>query len=496
MFQSPTSDSKQPGDPTHTRPPPKNSRGARPHSGIAPASPANRAAILQRSLGNQAALRLLDPRGRNPPAALQAKLVVGPANDPLEQEADRVAEQVMRMAGPGPAVSGAPPQISRKCAACEEEAKALQAKPAGNFGTGSGEAPALVHEVLRSPGQPLDAGTRAFFEPRLGVDFSRVRLHTDAKAAESARMLNARAYTLGHDVVLGTGEYAPHSNQGKALLAHEFAHVIQQTSTGDAIRRRVPATAQEGGVVRRQTGLAEELGISPDNLRDSELDAEEAPAAPAREEADSGPAIQRALNGGDGVIRRTLADTQRLCPPYAGYSAPVPLESYNCSGLAHRTYANMGLSVTANALSAGSPVGCGDPCAEGKVKHWLWVYDLGAVDSTGQPLETPHQDFHTVAGVSGPGGVDPTDVFSKNGKRPIYGPGTGPGFRPPARERAKINHPAETPISDRAGNPVFIARANYREGCFCLNCPSRNLPFQGPPPAPPPPPSAVLDTGG
>ena len=120
--------------------------------------------------GNQALLR-----------RLQAKLKVGSVDDPLEHEADRVADQVMRMPAPGAALTSAPPQVSRKCAACEEhlsrkcaaceEEEKLQKKEAGPQAA-VGEAPASVHEALRSPGQPLDAATRAYFEPRFGRDFS------------------------------------------------------------------------------------------------------------------------------------------------------------------------------------------------------------------------------------------------------------------------------------------------------------------------------------
>ncbi len=85
-----------------------------------------------------------------------------------------------------------------------------------------------VHEVLRSPGQPLDATTRAFMEPHFGHDFSGVRVHTDVKAAESARAVNALAYTVGSDVVFGNGHYVPQSNEGRRLMAHELTHVVQQ----------------------------------------------------------------------------------------------------------------------------------------------------------------------------------------------------------------------------------------------------------------------------
>jgi hypothetical protein len=91
------------------------------------------------------------------------------------------------------------------------------------------EVPPIVHEVLRSPGLPLDAPTRAFMEPRFGHDFSGVRVHTDKRATESARAVNALAYTVGSDLVFEQGYYAPHTAQGRRLLAHELTHTIQQS---------------------------------------------------------------------------------------------------------------------------------------------------------------------------------------------------------------------------------------------------------------------------
>jgi hypothetical protein len=91
-------------------------------------------------------------------------------------------------------------------------------------------APPIVHDVLSSSGRPLDAATRAFMEPRFGRDFSRVRIHTDAKAAESAQAVNALAYTVGSDIVFSSRQYAPATTTGKKLLAHELTHVAQQSS--------------------------------------------------------------------------------------------------------------------------------------------------------------------------------------------------------------------------------------------------------------------------
>ena len=91
-------------------------------------------------------------------------------------------------------------------------------------------APPIVQEVLRSTGQPLDTATRVSMESRFGHDFNQVRVHTDAKAAESARAVNARAYTVGHHIAFAKGRYAPHMTAGKKLLAHELSHTIQQSS--------------------------------------------------------------------------------------------------------------------------------------------------------------------------------------------------------------------------------------------------------------------------
>jgi hypothetical protein len=161
---------------------------------------------------------------------IQAKLTINQPGDEYEQEADRVADQVMRMELPEAA--GRPRDLhrqdsllQRKCAECEEEEKQLQRKEAP---AGTEVAPPIVDDVLRSPGQPLDAATRAFFEPRFGHDSSQVRVHTDAKAAESARAVNALAYTVGRDVVFGAGQYAAGATTGQQLIAHELTHTVQQ----------------------------------------------------------------------------------------------------------------------------------------------------------------------------------------------------------------------------------------------------------------------------
>ena len=181
--------------------------------------------------------------GQRPPAAdpakqplIMPKLMVGAVDDPAEIEADQVAEQVMRMQLPnhaldeGMALPVRPPHIARKPATDTPFAH---------------DASLVVEPVLRSGGQPLDAETLAFMEPRFGRDFSTVRLHTNDIAAESARRLNARAYTVGRDIVFGTGEYNAQSTSNNKLLAHELTHVMQQTNLFESAIRRDPKISRE-----------------------------------------------------------------------------------------------------------------------------------------------------------------------------------------------------------------------------------------------------------
>jgi hypothetical protein len=169
-------------------------------------------------------------------AKMQTKLAISQPGDAFEQEADRVAEQVMRMpeaiVQSQPLISREETGIQRKCPKCKEgdkevfQAKAITGQASG---TPSGlNVPPIVHEVLRSPGQQLDAATRTFMEPRFGHNLQNVRVHSDAKAGESAQAVNALAYTVGKDIVFGAGRYAPGTEKGQRLLAHELVHTIQQ----------------------------------------------------------------------------------------------------------------------------------------------------------------------------------------------------------------------------------------------------------------------------
>ena len=168
-------------------------------------------------------------------AMLQTKLKIGEPGDKYEQEADRVADQVMRM--PEAVIQrqvqsekmGEGKAISNQVASLDREQKSAEVSP-------------IVHEVLNAPGQLLDPKTRTFMESRFGRDFRQVRVHTDAKAAESARTVRALAYTVKQDIVFGAGQYTPESSLGKKLIAHELTHVVQQQNSSFDSNRisRVP----------------------------------------------------------------------------------------------------------------------------------------------------------------------------------------------------------------------------------------------------------------
>lgn len=168
----------------------------------------------------------------------QPKLTVNEPGDSYEQEADAMADHVMRMSDIPhnentffkPSVS----HVQRKCQHCEEEEKMLHRKEStGDEVQGSNDLDSYISS-LSSKGQPLPETSRKFFEPRFGKDFSNVRLHNDSVAAKSAQSINALAYTTGNNIVFNNGQYSPDSDSGKRLMAHELTHVVQNNSVDNS----------------------------------------------------------------------------------------------------------------------------------------------------------------------------------------------------------------------------------------------------------------------
>ncbi|MCW3090729.1 MAG: hypothetical protein JWP81_1798 [Ferruginibacter sp.] len=177
----------------------------------------------------------------NPILPMQCKLSIGAANDPLEQEADAMADKIMRMPETVPVNSFGDEgkSIQRKCAHCEEEEDELQRKPlAGSItpfiqaksndgGTASENITRQINET-RGGGSPMDGSTQTFMATRFGTDFSDVKIHTGEYAVQMNREINAQAFTVGKDIYFNSGKYRPDSENGKHLLAHELTHTVQQ----------------------------------------------------------------------------------------------------------------------------------------------------------------------------------------------------------------------------------------------------------------------------
>ncbi len=193
----------------------------------------------------------LQPETVAPTAAantvVQCTLTVGAANDPLEQEADAVADRVMRMpvSSSRSINTGDVPSIRRKCAHCEEEQaqrKPLAADIQRKGSEGGMIAPDAVTNQInrtRGSGSNMDTSTQSFMESRFGTDFSGVNIHTGDTAVQMSRDLNARAFTVGNDIYFNQGEYNPGSDSGRHLLAHELTHTVQQGSAQSKIQRMI-----------------------------------------------------------------------------------------------------------------------------------------------------------------------------------------------------------------------------------------------------------------
>ncbi len=222
------------------------SRGREPAMGQAALHPVLQ---LQQQVGNQAVLELLRA------GVIRAKLSVSQPNDPEEQEADSVADRIMRSA------AGAAVAAHCTCAAGGEMCEECQQQQAGTVArkaTAAGISATphkAIEQVLRSPGRPLDLATRAFFEPRFGRDFSNVLVHTGEEAHRAAAGIRAHAFTLGQEIYFASGQYSPESDAGRNLLAHELTHTIQQQPAesvlGAAAAHEKPIAQSSPGTLQR-----------------------------------------------------------------------------------------------------------------------------------------------------------------------------------------------------------------------------------------------------
>lgn len=199
---------------------------------------------MRLGFGEVPSARAVSPPSAPLPLPLQARLEVGSVADPLETEADAAMDRVMRTPAPAFAVDMHTSTVAdeahqRMCKKCDEDNK-LHRRAEG-APVGGTAAPPIVHDVLQSPGTALDERVRAFMGPRFGHDFGQVQVHADARAAQSAEAVGARAYTVGQHIVFGPTAYAPGSADGRRLIAHELSHVVQQRHARAARLQRQPA---------------------------------------------------------------------------------------------------------------------------------------------------------------------------------------------------------------------------------------------------------------
>lgn len=334
---------------------------------------------------------------------VQAKLKIGAPNDPYEQEADRVAHHVMRVADSevaGEATSQVPMEtaalsIQRMCSECAEEEESLQRKPIQDATnslqispvkqpvtaqfpcynqTANIQRKAMKQEEeeplekqlgadltptitldgeagiqsLRGGGQPMSESERAFFEPRFGHDFSKVRIHSAARAVAFAQEAGAKAFTVGSDVVFGAGQYSPGTREGRRLMAHELTHVVQQ-QTETAPRSdsmRAPPIQRE-----RRTPLISSTGQpSPPSIAINEIaHTHFISRSPLEEEecytnkpkdgwgnlSDAAQRLPDVFNPNSGVFRNKAAAQYKIAfkdQSQPLYSDVIPFHSGNASG--------------------------------------------------------------------------------------------------------------------------------------------------------------------
>ena len=317
---------QQPDRDTQSEKPRQTSK--RSHTQERPNGRSHAVETLQRSVGNQAVQSLADSGGfsqdgvspenslratrstggaterqeerANPPAIrrtsgkpqFQPSLEVGSPADPFEREAERIARAVVRSSRSEPKVTqqdeSSTGRIQRMCARCRDRFQQgkplncdaceteLQRKASTSGQQAVDESTERQIQSVRVGGTPIPDDTRSYFESEIGYDFGDVRVHTGRRADDAARSVNARAFTIGQDVVFRSGEYRPHTTGGKRLLAHELTHVVQQGAATERVGRE-PSRLHEprsrtgqgtGEVLARKLFVEEPMEAIPDPTGD------------------------------------------------------------------------------------------------------------------------------------------------------------------------------------------------------------------------------------
>lgn len=278
------------------------------------------------------------PVNANAHAEIQPKLTIGTPGDIYEQEADRAAEQVTRM--PEPTVGSSEQQegsslikdqfVHRKPAVGVSVSSSRESDPQAQYG---------------SSDQALTVQDRSFFEPRFGHDFNQVRIHADARSSEMADTLNAEAFTVDRDIYFGAGKLRPGTRESDRLLAHELAHVVQQSHTGPTLQPKLKITGKANDVSRTIALLNAGLGgfnyVSVDKSGEIKIDSNRGaitgsiPGKNAQQEALAN-RLWTITNDPKDVIMTVSAGSKTLVGSYATGDFDISdVEAIGVNGLIH-----------------------------------------------------------------------------------------------------------------------------------------------------------------
>ncbi|HEX3035145.1 MAG TPA: DUF4157 domain-containing protein [Thermodesulfobacteriota bacterium] len=441
-------------------------------------SPVEQIFFLQRTVGNQSVERLLKS------GVIRAKLTIGQPGDIYEQEADKVAEQVMRMPEPNVSnkevVSGQTqlPYIQRVCTECEEELQrqpideeekeeVLHMQPVEEEGEvlqtkkASDQSFEITSELEsgiygnRGKGQPLRESSRSFFEPRFGYDFSHVRVHTGSESDSLSRSLNARAFTTGRDIFFREGEYNPGSSDSRELLAHELTHVVQQTGRNTSLQRQQVPDADwrytpPATVTRSIVEIQAIVGTTPDGIYGPNT----------RDYVKKYQTKLKNVGFYNDIIDGKWGDNTETAHIAFAIAPNIERRRYNCAGFAFKDYQFHPLPATKAIYSTMTQLSnCSDPCKPYQHKFWFWEFKWQGIEPNGRRTHI-QPDFHTVGGQTNSKGEGPYQVMSKNGERPVEGP------QPPLNWEPKSG----TPTDQITGQPIWGAYKHVFDiklKCFC-----------------------------
>jgi hypothetical protein len=313
------------------------------------------------------------------------------------------------------------PQAKLQRAEEEEEAQAKGA-------TKSSVKPAMETSLKskKGGGSKMDSKTKSEMETGFGADFSGVSIHTDSKAQEMSDEIGAQAFTYGNDVYFNQGKYNPQSQEGKHLLAHELTHTIQQgkskADTTQNVQRKDTGWryTPPKSVGRSIQEIQATVGATPDGVY--------------------GPGTKAAVDSYQKVLKSKGFYSDTVDGKWGknteaghvkfGFLPNSIRRGYNCTGFATKKFVWLNLAPT-KALYAGMKKlpSIASKCDPFDFKFWLWEVDIQVHNTRTGRVTSKSRDFHTVGGRTHKDGSDPKTVMSKNGGRPLEGPGSPTSFK-------------------------------------------------------------------